>query len=121
MHWGVFVAGKDKGLVEVPVDGEEAVVAAKLPTAVQCKRIFQRELAGNIDAIVKGFVEEAKKGSCAHVKLANELLDTAIEQQAARRKGPAERQADAWILAGKPKAQKVRGGDGRFGKGSVLE
>ena len=115
------MAAKNKAGVSVPVDGEEAVVAVKLPTAVQCKQTFQRELAGNIKEIVKGFVDEAKKGSCAHVKLANELLDAVIEQQAARRKGPAERQADAWIREGKPKAQKIRGEDGRFEKGTVLQ
>jgi hypothetical protein len=39
-----------------------------------CRAYMRRRLAKAFPAIVSGFVEEAKKGSCIHVKLATQLL-----------------------------------------------
>jgi hypothetical protein len=40
----------------------------------QCRGHMRRELAKEFPKIVTGFIEQAKSGSCVHVKLANELL-----------------------------------------------
>ena len=39
-----------------------------------CRSYMRKRLADEFPRIVEGFVEEAKKGSCPHVKLATELL-----------------------------------------------
>ncbi len=114
------MAGKKD--MERAEDGAGGVVEKKepkkkVPTPAQCKRIFQKGLAESFEAIVAGFVKEAKKGSCPHVKLANELLETAIEEKALQKKGPAERMVEEWIRGEKPESKKVRGADGRFVKG----
>lgn len=54
----------------------------------QCRAHLRRELAGEFRGIVKGLIEQAKKGSCPHVKLATELLDLRQEQQPKKRRGP---------------------------------
>lgn len=41
----------------------------------QCRAHMRKVLAEEFRGIVHGFVEEAKRGSCQHVKLATELLD----------------------------------------------
>jgi len=40
----------------------------------ECRNRMRRTLMREFDAIIAGFVEAAKKGSCPHVKLATELL-----------------------------------------------
>ena len=55
----------------------------------QCQKYLQRKLAENFAAIMEGFVKEARKGGCAHVKLAVELLEPA--KPARRRKSSAQR------------------------------
>jgi hypothetical protein len=85
----------------------------KVLKPAECKKHIQEKLAQNFEAIVDGFVEEAKKGSCPHVKLANELLDKA----APGKKGPAELMLEKWTRGGRPKVARVglaRGRDGRF-------
>ena len=85
----------------------------KVLKPAECKKHIQERLAQNFEAIVEGFVEEAKKGSCPHVKLANELLQGA----APRKKGPAELMLERWTREKKPKVVRtelVRGKDGRF-------
>lgn len=42
----------------------------------QCRAHMREVLAAEFREIVKGFVEGAKSGSCQHVKLATELLET---------------------------------------------
>ena len=111
------MVGRDEGQEMSEVEEPKK----RLPTQAECRRIFQRRLAESIEAIVDGFVKEAEKGSCPHVKLTNVLLESAIEEQASRRKGPAERQADEWIRAGKPRSTRLRGMGGRYVKGGVLQ
>ena len=57
----------------------------------QCRNFMRQKLAAAFPGIVEGFVEEAKTGSCAHVKLASELLEKTGPKRAPRRKGSAER------------------------------
>ena len=97
---------RGKALVEVEPVAEELVVEGpkrKLRTAAQCRRHFQERISESIEAIVDGFVKEAKKGSCPHVKLTNEMLEAAIEERAARKKGPGERMVDEWLRGEKAK------------------
>lgn len=56
----------------------------------QCHKYLQKTLASEFRTIVAGFVSEAQKGGCAHMKLAVELLEPA-KDQGSRRKGSAQR------------------------------
>jgi len=113
LYWRCSV-GKGLGQEKVRVDEEPEVERPKkkLRTPAQCRRLFQDRISGSIEAIVDGFVKEAKKGSCPHVKLTNELLEAAIEEKAARKKGPGERMVDEWLREGK--AKRARGENGQF-------
>ena len=55
----------------------------------QCHKYLQKKLASEFRAIVGGFIDEARKGGCAHMKLAVELLEQAKDE--GRRKGSAQR------------------------------
>jgi hypothetical protein len=55
----------------------------------QCHKYLQKTLASQFKTIVSGFVSEAQKGGCAHMKLAVELLEP--KEDASRRKGSAQR------------------------------
>lgn len=50
-----------------------------------CRSYLRRRLARVFPAIVEGFLEEAKKGSCVHLKLATELLGP-TRKRASRKK-----------------------------------
>ena len=47
----------------------------------QCRAYMRKTLAREFRGIVDGFVKSAKKGSCHHVKLATELLETKSQKQ----------------------------------------
>jgi hypothetical protein len=51
-----------------------------------CRGYLRRRLAKVFPEIVDGFLEEAKKGGCVHLKMATELLQP-TRQRASRRKG----------------------------------
>lgn len=55
----------------------------------QCHKYLQKTLASEFKSIVAGFVSEAHKGGCAHMKLAVELLEPVKVDN--RRKGSAQR------------------------------
>ena len=55
----------------------------------QCHKYMQKTLASQFRKIVSGFVSEAEKGGCAHMKLAVELLQP-IENET-RQKSSAQR------------------------------
>jgi hypothetical protein len=55
----------------------------------QCRRHLENTLAEEFSDIVQGFIGEAKKGGCAHMKLAVELLEPA--KDGGRKKGAALR------------------------------
>jgi hypothetical protein len=74
---------------------DEIVDGVKVPVGVakvkpmrpgECRSHMRRTLAREFEGIVQGFVEAAKKGSCPHVKLANELLKP-VRKSPSRRKG----------------------------------
>lgn len=53
----------------------------------QCRTFMRDQLAREFRGIVQGFVQEAKSGSCQHVKLATELLDSKRKAAPAVRSG----------------------------------
>lgn len=56
--------------------------AKKKPLAPgQCRAFMRRTLAEEFPGIVDGFVKQAKRGSCQHVKLATELLEPRRRQK----------------------------------------
>jgi hypothetical protein len=55
-----------------------------------CRSYLRRRLARVFPAIVEGFLEEAKKGSCVHLKLATELLGP-VRKRASRKKSSVTR------------------------------
>ena len=56
----------------------------------QCHKYLQKTLAAEFTTIVAGFISEAQKGGCAHMKLAVELLEP-IKDNGRHHKGSAER------------------------------
>ena len=66
--------------------GESAGAEERPLRPSQCREYMRRVLAREFRGIVQGFVQEARSGSCQHVKLATELV-TAPPQRRARRKG----------------------------------
>ena len=56
----------------------------------QCHKYLQKMLAAEFPKIVGGFIEEARKGGCAHMKLTVELLEPA-KDEGRQRKGSAQR------------------------------
>lgn len=64
--------------------------AGKALRPAQCRRYMRKRLAEEFPGIVQGFVDGAKTGSCAHMKLATELLGEP-ERVRSRRKGSAAR------------------------------
>jgi hypothetical protein len=78
----------------------------------QCRPFMRSELAKQFPEILKGFVDEAKAGSCAHLKLTNELLQR--EGGPAKKKGPTEKMLEELLGERKPRVQLDRGFDGKF-------
>jgi hypothetical protein len=56
----------------------------------QCHKYLQKTLATQFRTIVAGFIGEAQKGGCAHMKLAVELLEP-TNDDGRRKKGSAQR------------------------------
>ncbi len=59
----------------------------------QCNKYLQKKLAKEFKKIVDGFISEAEKGGCAHMKLAVELLEP-VKDDSRARKGSAHRLLD---------------------------
>jgi hypothetical protein len=70
--------------------GEAQETQAKPLRPRQCHKYLQRTLASEFRSIVAGFVDEARKGGCSHMKLAVELLEPAVDEGRPR-KGSAQR------------------------------
>ncbi len=71
---------------------EVAKVETKLSPprkASECGKYMRERLVEGFVGIADGFVQEATAGSCAHLKMANELLKA--EPGKRRKKGPVER------------------------------
>lgn len=64
----------------------------------QCRAFMRRHLAESFPRIVEGFVNQAETGSCMHVKLASELLDSKrkVSGAARSRKDSARDVLRAW-------------------------
>lgn len=73
---------------ELAAEAEESQEKPLRPR--QCHKYLQKTLASQFRSIVSGFVSEAQKGGCAHMKLAVELLEPTEDDQR-RRKGSAQR------------------------------
>jgi hypothetical protein len=67
--------------------------AKRLMQPAGCRSYMRRRLAKEFPEIVDGFVEEAKKGSCPHVKLATEFLRP-VRKGTSRRKSEATKLLD---------------------------
>ncbi len=76
---------------------DEAVAAEKLAKRLMqpagCRAYLRRRLAAEFEEIVDGFIKEAKKGSCPHVKLATEFLRP-TRKGTTRRKSAATKMLD---------------------------
>jgi hypothetical protein len=76
---------------ELAAEGAEPQEAQDKPLRPrQCHKYLQKTLATEFKTIVGGFIEEARKGGCAHMKLAVELLEPA-KDEGRRKKGSAQR------------------------------
>jgi hypothetical protein len=76
--------------VELTAEASEAEKPLKPLRPRQCHRYLQKTLATAFPEIVEGFVNEARSGGCAHMKLAVELLESA-KPESRRAKGSAQR------------------------------
>jgi hypothetical protein len=59
-------------------------------TAAGCRAYMRSELTRSFPAIVEGFVKVAEEGSCPHVKLATELLQSGKPAKPKRSKATRE-------------------------------
>jgi hypothetical protein len=68
-----------------PCDGTPVGVQTKRKRPLrpnQCEKYLQKALSAKFEAIVEGFLKEAQKGGCAHMKLCVELLEPKEEEKA---------------------------------------
>jgi hypothetical protein len=79
-------------LAALEVGQEIEITAPEKPLRPgQCKKHLQKTVAAAYREIVAGFVEQAKGGSCQHLKMATEVLESAKRMRPGPRvKGPSE-------------------------------
>jgi hypothetical protein len=82
--------GRWSNLAELSAEAEPPESQEKPLRPRQCHKFLQKKLAAEFKTIVGGFIEEARKGGCAHMKLAVELLEPA-KDEGRRKKGSAQR------------------------------
>jgi hypothetical protein len=76
---------------ELAAEAEESQEKQQKPLRPrQCHKYLQKTLASEFPKILGGFIEEARKGGCAHMKLTVELLEPA-KDEGLQRKGSAQR------------------------------
>ncbi len=76
---------------ELAAEAEEPQESVQKPLRPrQCHKYLQKTLASEFPKILSGFIDEARKGGCAHMKLAVELLEPARDE-GRHRKGSAQR------------------------------
>jgi hypothetical protein len=84
-------------MTEQATEQRTEVQAKKLATRMMlpagCRAYMRRRLAKEFPEIVDGFLKEAKKGSCPHVKLATEFLKP-VRKGTTRRKSAATKLLD---------------------------
>jgi hypothetical protein len=93
------------------MEGDQRPKRALRPA--QCRTYLRRELSNEFEAILKGFVEQAKTGSCQHLKLTTELLE--IEPGKKGNKEPRRKRGPGPVTALLLKMQKAEA-DGDNGK-----
>jgi hypothetical protein len=81
----VVEAGGVKGGVTLSKDERRLMAPAG------CRAYMRKTLVKEFPAIVKGFVDAAKTGSCPHVKLVTELMRPVRQETPRQKKGPAAR------------------------------
>lgn len=79
------------GSGKVGVEQDEVESKERPLRRTQCRRYLERTVTSEFRKIVQGFVREAKKGGCAHMKMATELVDPAKKGARRRGKGSAQR------------------------------
>ena len=78
--------------LEVPA---AAVVSLK---PGQCRGYLRREAARAFPAVVGGFLEQAKAGSCQHLRFLTEMFEETRPKRRVRvEKGLAERMVEEWL------------------------
>jgi hypothetical protein len=83
------------------VDVFEVMKAPEKPLRPsQCRGHLRKKLAEAYPAIVAGFVEQAKSGSCQHLKMATDLVEAKKAGRASMAKGPAARMLEEWEREG---------------------
>lgn len=90
------MAGKSRRGQPATDEGEERT-EQKPPRpmrASQCRTYMRKALVKHFPEIVDGFVEGAKAGSCAHVKLATEFLEPKARVKQVKQ---GQRTLDRWI------------------------
>jgi hypothetical protein len=86
---GVSAAAVPPGSDEVV--GAGVVVELKPLKPHQCRNHLRRTVAVAYRDIVKGFVKEATSGSCQHLKMATEIVESSKRvKKSSRVKGPVE-------------------------------
>ena len=77
----------------------EIVAPEKPLLPSQCRKHLRTTVAEAYRDIVQGFVTQAKSGSCQHLKMATEVVESNKRTPTGRRrKGSAERLLDAMVL-----------------------
>ncbi len=82
-----------KALREQRTEVQAKKLTPRMMRPAGCRAYMRRRLAKEFPEIVDGFIEEAKKGSCPHVKLATELLRQ-VRKGTSRRKSEATKMLD---------------------------
>lgn len=74
------MATKKRGRKAAPMESSRSKTKVPEPEKplrpAQCRAFMRKHLAGAFPKIVEGFVNQAETGSCMHVKLASELLES---------------------------------------------
>lgn len=110
---GKTAGAKEGKLPDKAGSGRQAAVeVSKRPAAAGCRAYMRRRLVKEFPEIVQGFVEAAKTGSCAHVKLATELIRPAKAGSKRTKKGPAVRFLEM-LDREQEEAARARGATGR--------
>jgi hypothetical protein len=85
--------------VDVTSLGAAIVTPEKPLRPHQCKKHLRETVAAAYRDIVKGFVTQAKSGSCQHLKMATEVVESPKRTRAGPRvKGPVESVLEELVL-----------------------
>src|SRR5438309_264473 len=74
-----------EGMIGTVEGVDEGASARKPLTPNQCRKYLRTTVAGAYPDIVAGFVREAKKGGCQHLKVATQVVQSNRRPKAVRR------------------------------------